>query len=827
MAVSPHTKQHSQRNVPLGIWRLARFHTREAWLCWYPAVWGACVAAATQNVSLDLYTFGRILFGIWSSVTATHAAFCTFNDICDRNLDAHVLRCKTRPLPAGMLTVQEAIATFIAWIPLTLYITRLTLGDAAAAAFIPVWVLSFVYPFMKRLIPFPQVVLGAVIGGAVFPGWAAVTGQQLLQGELSDAMPLFWATFFWVIYFDVIYATQDSPDDAKIGVKSLAVLLGRNVKFFLASLGGLQVGLFALAGMRAQLSLVFWVLGLGVWTLSIPWHLISLDLKDRHSGGRVFMANIKLGLYLTGITLVELALTRVEFMSSFKVPGAEQVAHARPSSVTAQYDPAVIQAMGNASRPPVGNPTFTCRALDIAFSGSNVVTLPNNTLGTYELLTEVNYSETCWLAPACIVNPRSANETARIIKIISSVQTKFAVRSGGHKSAPGFASIDGSGILISLANLTTLTLSDDRSSVVVGTGNRWQAVYDFLTPQGLTAVGGRVGMVGVGGFLLGGGVSFMTNERGLGIDNIKSFEVVLADGRIVTASPTQNKDLYRGLRGGSSNFGIVTAFELYAHPLGTITFEARAYSVNQSVAAIRALADYQLSPTGQRADPYSRIDLTITKSAVNVLLLHTKPVASPVPAFQPIYKLSPFTPLAPATNASLSTLLFLSKQAFPNEHIRVQGGTFTHTVDANFMVQAYNIFLAETANLPTGATATWVPVAIPATVASFAALNGGNLLGLSAVPQVWYEWYVNWKNPADDAAVAAVVKSVRQKLDKAARQKGVLLPYLFMNVAGREQNVLASFGRRNLEEIKAVAKKYDYSGVFQRLQNDGYLIRDA
>ncbi|KAM7205914.1 hypothetical protein V8F33_000744 [Rhypophila sp. PSN 637] len=817
MTTKASTKENSQRDVVLGIWRLARFHTREAWLCWYPAVWGACVAAATQDVSLDLYTFARILFGIWSSVTATHAAFCTFNDICDRNLDAHVDRCKSRPLPAGMLTVQEAIATFVAWIPLTLYITRLTLGDAAATAFIPVWVLSFVYPFMKRLIPFPQVVLGAVIGGAVFPGWAAVTGQQLLEGELNDAMPLFWATFFWVIYFDVIYATQDSPDDEKIGVKSLAVLLGKNVKLFLASLGGLQVGLFALAGARANLSMVFWVLGLGAWTLSIPWHLKTLDLKDRHSGGRVFMANIKLGLYLTGITLVELALTRVEFMSGLKVPGADKMS----------YDPAVIQAMGNANRPPLGNPTFTCRALDIAFSGSDVVTLPNSTVGAYELLTEVNYSETCWLPPACIVTPRTAHETARVVKIIGSVQTKFAVRSGGHKSAPGFASIDGSGVLISLANLTTISLSGDKSSVVVGTGNRWQAVYDFLTPQGLTAVGGRVGMVGVGGFLLGGGVSFMTNERGLGIDNIKSFEVVLADGRIITASATQNKDLYRGLRGGASNYGIVTAFELYAHPLGTITFEARALSLNQSTDAIRALAEYQLSATGQKADPHSRIDLTITKTAVNVLLLHTKPVASPVPAFQPFYSIGPFTPLAPSTNATLTTLLFLSKQAFPNEHIRVQGGTFTHTVNADFMVQAYNIFLAETANLPTGATATWAPIAMPASVASFASQNGGNLLGLSAVPQVWYEWYINWKNPADDGAVAAIVKKVREKLDKAARQKGVLLPYLFMNVAGREQNVLASFGKKNLHEIKAVAKKYDPSGVFQRLQNNGYLIRDA
>lgn len=67
-----------KRNVFQGIWELARLHTREAWLCWYPAVWGACVAASTQDTLLDIFSFGRVLFGIWVSITVTHCAFCTF-----------------------------------------------------------------------------------------------------------------------------------------------------------------------------------------------------------------------------------------------------------------------------------------------------------------------------------------------------------------------------------------------------------------------------------------------------------------------------------------------------------------------------------------------------------------------------------------------------------------------------------------------------------------------------------------------------------------------------------------------------------------------------
>ena len=127
------------------------------------------------------------------------------SDLCDRNLDIHVERCKVRPLPAGMITFPEAIAAFVAWIPIVFGITFYTLGETGVMSFLPIWVLSLIYPFMKRLIPFPQVILGVIIGSAVFPGWAAITNDL---SDLDQALPLFAATMSWVIYFDVFYATQ-------------------------------------------------------------------------------------------------------------------------------------------------------------------------------------------------------------------------------------------------------------------------------------------------------------------------------------------------------------------------------------------------------------------------------------------------------------------------------------------------------------------------------------------------------------------------------------------------------------------------------------------
>jgi FAD/FMN-containing dehydrogenase len=89
---------------------------------------------------------------------------------------------------------------------------------------------------------------------------------------------------------------------------------------------------------------------------------------------------------------------------------------------------------------------------------------------------------------------------------------------------PGYANIDG-GILVGLTDLNRITLSSDKSYVSVGPGRRWEEVYDFLEPDGLVVLGGRVGIVGVPGLLLGGGISFYSNQYGFASDNVIAFEV--------------------------------------------------------------------------------------------------------------------------------------------------------------------------------------------------------------------------------------------------------------------------------------------------------------
>lgn len=242
--------------------------------------------------------------------------------------------------------------------------------------------------------------------------------------------------------------------------------------------------------------------------------------------------------------------------------------------------------------------------------------------------------------------------------------------------------------------------------------------------------------------------------------------------------------------------------------------------MNETAAFLRAFAQYQFS--GQ-LDPLSSVTVQIQPTGPVVLFQYAKPVAgsSSFDAFKDV----PYTSYLPPTNGTLLDLLVIAGAGFATGDVRTYGETFSHKVDGDFMVQAYDIFSAEIAKLPAGAAGVWVPTALAATVATQGKTNGGNLLGLSEIPQQWHEWFITWTDSTQDAEIYALSRNITEKLTAAAKEKDVLLPYLFMNTAGTTQDVLSSFGSDNVKVIKEVAHKYDPGKVFQTYQNDGYLLR--
>lgn len=168
--------------------------------------------------------------------------------------------------------------------------------------------------------------------------------------------------------------------------------------------------------------------------------------------------------------------------------------------------------------------------------------------------------------PTLIVRAASTNDVARAVGFASSEGLPVAVRGGGH-SVAGFSTCD-DGIVIDLAQLNEVRVDIDSRRASARGGTTWRTFDAATQSHGLATTGGLVSSTGIGGFTLGGGIGHLVRKFGLTCDNLTSVEMVTADGSVVTASESENADLFWALRGGGGNFGVVTTFELALHPVG-------------------------------------------------------------------------------------------------------------------------------------------------------------------------------------------------------------------------------------------------------------------
>lgn len=176
------------------------------------------------------------------------------------------------------------------------------------------------------------------------------------------------------------------------------------------------------------------------------------------------------------------------------------------------------------------------------------------------------WSNNAKLKPACILQPRSAADVAKAVSALKAAKQPFAVCAGRHTNWAGSNNIV-DGITLDLGLLSSIQFSPATGTVEIGPGATWASVYEELARRGRRVAGGRESTVGVGGLLLGGGISYDSARRGFACDNVLAYEVVLADGRIVRADAcSEHADLFRVLKGGSNNFGIVTRFTMLTLP---------------------------------------------------------------------------------------------------------------------------------------------------------------------------------------------------------------------------------------------------------------------
>ncbi|MCH8062226.1 MAG: FAD-binding oxidoreductase [Chloroflexi bacterium] len=170
--------------------------------------------------------------------------------------------------------------------------------------------------------------------------------------------------------------------------------------------------------------------------------------------------------------------------------------------------------------------------------------------------------------PSLIVRCAGVADVISCVNFARANSLLVAVRGAGHNVA-GTAVCDG-GIVIDLSQMKGVRTDLAARTVRAEPGLTWAELNHDLQPFGLAATGGFISTTGIGGLTLGGGLGWLVRKHGLACDNLLSVDIVTADGKFLTASATENEDLFWGVRGGGGNLGVVTSFEFRVHPVGTV-----------------------------------------------------------------------------------------------------------------------------------------------------------------------------------------------------------------------------------------------------------------
>lgn len=379
------------------------------------------------------------------------------------------------------------------------------------------------------------------------------------------------------------------------------------------------------------------------------------------------------------------------------------------------------------------------------------------------------------------------------------------------------SSID-DGLVIDMKNLNMIKLNADKSIASLGTGNRWEAVFEELEKDGLGVAGGRAGEVGVGGYSLGGGISFFASATGWGCDTIRNYELVTANGEVIEVNRESYPDLYWALRGGGNNFGIVTRFDYETFPQGDVFAGHIVYAEEHKDAVVQAFNTYS-----NHGDPKAATWLSIGHLDGQKSMSGLAMYAAPDPdakILQPYLSIPSVHSTAKVR--SLTDMVHEIAEVQEVDHFqRYTNRTFKF--DPDFVVWLADMFWAEldangVAYQSKQANVLLLQIYTKESVALMQR-NGGNCLGLKVEDAPYLNVLLPsaWQHEKDSEVVSKFVAKILGKAVEEGKRRGLLRDFMYMNYASAGQDVLRGYGAENYDRLKRIAKKYDPDEVFQRL----------
>ncbi|KAK2808723.1 hypothetical protein FQN50_004394 [Emmonsiellopsis sp. PD_5] len=472
------------------------------------------------------------------------------------------------------------------------------------------------------------------------------------------------------------------------------------------------------------------------------------------------------------------------------------------------------------------SPKEVCEELEEEYEGT--VFYPGSK--TYADENKSYWTPTDYSSPACVFVPTCASQVAGAVEILADSDTKFAVRGGGHMPIPGYANTNG-GVLIGFTKLNEIKLSANKATVSVGPGQRWGDVYKYLEPEGLVVLGGRVGLVGVPGLLLGGGISFYSNQHGFASDNVVAFDVVLASGKLVTATATKYSDLFWALKGGGNSFGIVTRFELttFSSPkvcAGILQIPGTAR--DQFLDAVASFAKDGSKDAKAAVIPsifmLRKLGMTVYTSALFYDGEECKQPAlanfTALPALMKTYGPTTLAKYVASTDALIgpgtrqyfqvvSTLATL-------EALEIVHDTFVEGVKSKL----WGIWDLQASIAFQPVTKQFIEAGVK---------KGGNPQGVDAskAPYFWMVQNFSWDKSDDDKLISDACASITAEINTKLEAVGQKADYQYMNDAGEGQQVFQNYGPGNLATLKKIRQKYDPDRLFTDAMEGGWKVESA
>eukprot|EP00756_Hemistasia_phaeocysticola_P051177 Hpha_TRINITY_DN26358_c0_g1::TRINITY_DN26358_c0_g1_i2::g.9396::m.9396 len=420
-------------------------------------------------------------------------------------------------------------------------------------------------------------------------------------------------------------------------------------------------------------------------------------------------------------------------------------------------------------------------------------------------------------SPSCVVYPTSAQDVSTALQAARAAGSRFAVKTRGHNPNTFFSSVQ-DGVLIDLTSMTLRTYDPTTTLGTFQPGGTFGDIYEFYAQYNRTVVGARLADVGTG-LALGGGLSYLSSQYGLACDSFRELEVVLPNGAIVTASPTQNADLFFACRGGGGNaYGVVTRYTVQTRPSGTFYAGNVIYMAEQTHAVMAAIENFTMYNTDPRAaiigtyekTPTPSLGIDLDEFAI-LFLVYDGPDAGGV--------FDNFTNI-PHVLKTLKQRSYLDVVKLPSPDIDLTDLARGNNV---FRVKVHRIGGAATYKAVYAAWKEWCKAnkdvyalssidfqPVPASLAAAsAAQNGGNAMQMPGGPWLWLNFLITTKKHLTPDEYDAAQASFRDMVNSIPDDPG--LP-LFINDANADQNPLKTFS--TYETLKATKMKYDPDGFF-------------